>query len=44
MKDELTRQCEMAWKRGFELGIATSIIANLLLTLVVVILSIVIAK
>lgn len=42
MKDELTKQCEMAWNRGFQLGIAIAIGTNLLLGLAVFILGLII--
>lgn len=29
MKNELTRQCEMAWERGHELGLVQGIVITL---------------
>lgn len=35
MKDEITKQCEMAWKRGRAFGLLWGIIGTLLAALII---------
>lgn len=34
-KDELTRQCEMAWERGFTLGVLVGSVGVLVITVII---------